>query len=79
MTSLANDISDIEERLKAAGVPLDRFFKRANIHYTTWFRWKSGDHGPTLKNWRRAVDVVDGLVAEAAQEALEHDQTTSVA
>lgn len=64
MTSIRESISDMESRLAAAGVPMADFFSAADIHYTTWRRWKKGV-GPTLKNWERAKEVADNLIAAA--------------
>jgi hypothetical protein len=63
MSSHPTDIASIEARLKAAGVTVDDFCKRAGIHRATWQRWKAQDNRPYLDTWQRVTAVLDELEA----------------
>jgi predicted transcriptional regulator len=57
---------EIERRVKSAGLSMREACKRADVHQSTWSRWKSGK-GATVGALQRLVDVV--VAAERARGA----------
>ena len=62
-------IAGLEERAKAAHLPITEICRRANVHPTTFSRWKKSDRNPapigaTLSSLAKIEAVL--LAAEAA-------------
>ncbi len=51
-------IPEIEDRLKAAGIPLAKFWQDIGIHRTTWQRWKAGRYAPRIDAWRQIIAIL---------------------
>lgn len=54
-------IKAIERRAKEKGVAISALLQIADIHRSTWARWKSGDNGPTMAKWNRVEDAAAKL------------------
>lgn len=62
-------IADLEARAKAVGLPMSEVCKRANVHPTTFSRWKLSDKnddpiGATLKS----LSAIEEVLREAEME-----------
>jgi hypothetical protein len=62
-------ISDLEARAKAVGLPMSEVCRRANIHPTTFSRWKESPRnadpiGATIKILSAIDEVLKGIEAE---------------
>jgi hypothetical protein len=58
---ISSDISDIQDRLRAARIPLSRLLSAAAVDRSTWSRWRADKVSPTLLNWRAVQDAADRL------------------
>jgi len=64
-------IADLEARAKAIGLPMSEVCRRANIHPTTFSRWKLSDKnddpiGATIKS----LSAIDEVLKAAEQPPL---------
>lgn len=68
--ALSGDISIIENRLRAARIPLGRMFELAGVDRSSWSRWRSESVSPTLNNWRAVLAAVEELAPVSAASTL---------
>lgn len=57
MIDLAARIIEIER----LGLPLDDVLRRADVHRTTWSRWKAGRGLPQMRKWAQVEEAVQAL------------------
>lgn len=69
MTELAPEIVDIETRANEAGLDLNTVLSRAEVSFTTWWRWKRGDTEPRLATLRRIRQSITEMTDERRAEA----------
>jgi hypothetical protein len=65
MTDLAARITEIER----LGLPLDEILRRADVHRTTWNRWKAGRGWPQMRKWSQVEEAVKALHPTDARAA----------
>lgn len=64
--SIQDDIAAVETRLAEHGIDRRDFLAEANLHRSTWDRWKQGVVGPTRRNWDAVEEAVEKLTAGRA-------------
>lgn len=69
MTELAPEIVDIETRATEAGLELNAVLSRAEVSFTTWWRWKRRDTEPRLATLRRIRQSIADMTDERRVEA----------
>ncbi len=67
-------VAELEARAKAIGLPISEVCRRANIHPTTFSRWKESDLNPepvgaTIKSLSALDEVLKAAEAGAAAPA----------
>lgn len=67
-------IADIETRAAAVGLPISEVCKRANLHPTTFSRWKLSEKnsdpiGATIKSLAALDEVLREVESQAADKA----------
>jgi transcriptional regulator with XRE-family HTH domain len=67
-------IAEIEARAKALGLAMSEVCRRANIHPTTFSRWKLSDKNPdpigaTIKSLSALSDILDAAERSAPTDA----------
>lgn len=60
---------EAEARVKDAGYSLEKFFEKADIVQTTWWRWKSGKNFPSYAKAKRVHDVLQDISPDPKGEA----------
>lgn len=54
------------EACAEAGVTPEAALQAAGLHRSVWFRWRSGEVSPTLRNWDAAHEALENLKREQA-------------
>jgi len=62
-------ISDIEDRAKAAGLQMAPILRDADVAATTWWRWRSGGVEPKLGTLRRVREALERRLPTARDVA----------
>lgn len=57
-------IPEMEEALRARGIPVAELCRRAKVAETTWGRWKNGTVSPTFKTWDSVSDAFARIVSD---------------
>mgnify|MGYP001162867656 CR=1 FL=1 len=70
--TLSDEITDLEQALRAASVPLDSVIESAGINRSTWTRWKSGSvKGARYDTLARVRQVADAAIQTARRSPKE--------
>ena len=51
----------LEQRLRAAGVPVATMLRQAKVNSAQWQRWKGGTQVPLVTTWQRIAEAVDAM------------------
>lgn len=63
MSTFLEILAAKEAVMQEHGVSLDHVLSEANIHRTTWERWKRDKVGPRLKTWLRVEQVINEAIS----------------
>ena len=62
------DFEDIERRAKAAGLTIDQLCERAEVHRSSYQRWKADKIGPTMRKWNALMAALKAAEAGRAKD-----------
>lgn len=63
-------LQDFERDCEAAGVKPQAAVERGGLHPMNWYRWRSGQVSPTLKNFEAARSGLEDIRQERAASGL---------
>lgn len=64
MKTHPTNIPEMEEALRARGVPVAELCRRAQVAETTWGRWKNGSVSPTFKSWDAISEAFEVILLD---------------
>jgi len=61
MDTLQTKLSNVERRAGSAGLTIHQLLTRADLHPSTWRRWRAGTTKPNFSSWDRIEEALEGL------------------
>ena len=66
MQTVDPQITDIEDRAKAAKIPMTAILTDADVQASTWWRWRHAKAEPRLATLRKVRQALETRLAEQA-------------
>lgn len=67
--NIATEIAEMERGLATAGRTIKALCDEAGINQSTWTRWKSESHSPTMTTWGQVVAAYGRLTPQTEASA----------